>query len=176
MPAPTEALDLRVVARDVLASLANHCQIPTFSSRPGRLTLADAYRVTLLLRAASEARGEKMTGRKIGFTNREMWKVYDVQAPIWGYTTDRTTHELVHTQVQYVKNFAEPRIEPEIMFGLKAAPLPDMNEAAVLDCIEWVSLGYEIVQSIFLTGNLRPPMQSLQMAYTEHCWSGIAMQ
>jgi 2-oxo-3-hexenedioate decarboxylase len=48
-----------------------------------------------------------------------------------------------------VKSFTEPRIEPEIMFGLKAAPLADMNEAALLDCIEWVSLGYEIVQSIF---------------------------
>ena len=35
------------------------------------------------------------------------------------------------------------------MFGLKAPPLPDMNEAALLDCIEWVTLGYEIVQSIF---------------------------
>jgi 2-oxo-3-hexenedioate decarboxylase len=35
------------------------------------------------------------------------------------------------------------------MFGLKAAPLPGMNEAALLDCIEWVTLGYEIVQSIF---------------------------
>jgi 2-oxo-3-hexenedioate decarboxylase len=48
-----------------------------------------------------------------------------------------------------VKDFTEPRIEPEIMFGLKAAPLPGMNEAALLDCIEWVTLGYEIVQSIF---------------------------
>jgi len=35
------------------------------------------------------------------------------------------------------------------MFGLKAAPLPGMNEAALLDCIEWVTLGYEIVQSLF---------------------------
>jgi 2-oxo-3-hexenedioate decarboxylase len=67
-----------------------------------------------MLRAAFEARGEKIIGRKIGFTNREMWKVYGVQAPIWGYVTDRTTHELAHTQVQHVKDFAEPRIEPEI--------------------------------------------------------------
>ena len=48
-----------------------------------------------------------------------------------------------------IKDFTEPRIEPEIMFGLKGAPLPGMNEAALLDCIEWVTLGYEIVQSIF---------------------------
>src|SRR5262249_43467967 len=38
---------------------------------------------------------------------------------------------------------------PEIMFGLGAAPTPDMSDAALMDCIEWVALGYEIVQSIY---------------------------
>jgi 2-oxo-3-hexenedioate decarboxylase len=149
MGAPTATLDVKTIADEVVASLAGHSQIPTFSSRPGGLTLAQAYRLPPLLRAAFEARGEKITGRKIGFTNREMWKVYGVQAPIWGYATNRTTHELAHTPVKRLKDFVEPRIEPEIMFGLKATPLPGMDEAALLDCIEWVSLGYEIVQSIF---------------------------
>ena len=149
MVAPTETLDVKTVADEVVASLAGHSQIPTFTSRPGGLTLAQAYRVMPLLRAAFETRGEKITGRKIGFTNREMWKVYDVQAPVWGYATNRTTHELAYTQALRVNDFADPRIEPEIMFGLKAAPLPGMSEAALLDCIEWASLGYEVVQSIF---------------------------
>jgi len=82
MAALTDALDVKGVANEVVASLAGHCQISTFSSRPGGLTLAEAYRVTPLLRAAFEARGEKITGRKIGFTNREMWKAYGVQSPI----------------------------------------------------------------------------------------------
>jgi 2-oxo-3-hexenedioate decarboxylase len=141
--------DVKAVADDVFASLSSHRQIPTFSSRPGGLTLEQAYQVTALLRAGFEARGEKIIGRKIGFTNREMWKVYGVQSPIWGYVTHRTMHELAHKRIMPVKDFAEPRIEPEIMFGLKAEPLPGMKEAALLDCIEWVSLGYEIVQSIF---------------------------
>src|SRR5262249_4758447 len=119
-----EALDHKAVADEVVASLANHSQIATFSSRLPALTLAQAYRIIPLLRAAFEARGEKITGRKIGFTNREMWKVYGVQSPIWGYSTDRTTFDLAHTSVQHVKDFVEPRIEPEIIFGLKSAPLP----------------------------------------------------
>ena len=147
--ADTDLLDLKAVAEVAVASLTSHNQIPTFSSRPNGLTLADAYRVTPMLRAAFEARGEKIIGRKIGFTNREMWKVYGVQAPVWGYVTDHTARELAHTQVQRVNDFAEPRIEPEIMFGLKAPPSAGMNEAELLDCIEWVSLGYEIVQSIY---------------------------
>ena len=126
MVALPETLDLKAVAGDVVAALASHRQIPTFSSRPGGLALAGAYRVTPLLRAAFEARGEKITGRKIGFTNRTMWKLYGVEAPIWGYATDRTTRELANTKVERVKDFAEPRIEPEIMFGLKSAPSPGM--------------------------------------------------
>ena len=144
-----EALDLKAVADDVLASLSGHRQIPTFSSRPVGLTLDQAYQVTSLVRAAFEARGERIIGRKIGFTNREMWKVYGVQSPFWGYVTDHTLHDLASKRVMFVKDFVEPRIEPEIIFGLKAAPSLGMSEAALLDCIEWVSLGYEIVQSIF---------------------------
>ena len=149
MVPPTESPDLKAIASDVVACLASRHQVPTFSSRPAGLALADAYRVTPLLRAAFEARGEKITGRKIGFTNRTMWKMYGVGAPIWGYATDRTTHELADAPVLCVGDFVEPRIEPEIMFGLKSAPLPGMNDAALLECIAWVSLGYEIVQSIF---------------------------
>jgi 2-keto-4-pentenoate hydratase len=149
MPAPSIAPNIKAISREVLTSLSTHYQIPTFSSRPGGLTLDEAYRVTPMLRAAFEARGEKILGRKIGFTNREMWKVYAAKAPIWGYVTDHTTRPLTSAPMQGVNDFSEPRIEPEIMFGLKAAPSPGMSETALLDCVEWVSLGYEIVQSIY---------------------------
>jgi 2-oxo-3-hexenedioate decarboxylase len=149
MATTIKAPNLKAVADEVLTSLSSHRQIPTFSSRQGGLTLEQAYQVTALLRAGFETRGEKIIGRKIGFTNREMWKVYGVRSPIWGYVTDRTMHELAQVRIVPLKDFSEPRIEPEIMFGLKAAPLPGMDEAALLGCIEWVSLGYEIVQSIF---------------------------
>jgi 2-oxo-3-hexenedioate decarboxylase len=167
MAALTEAPDVKTVADEVVAALAGHYQIPKFSSRPGGLTLAQAYRVAPLLRAAFEARGETITGRKIGFTNREMWKVYGVQSPIWGYITNRTTHELASTQALRIKDFVAPRIEPEIIFGLKAAPLPGMSEAALLDCTEWVALGYEVVQSIFPDWKFAAPD-----AVAAHCVHG----
>ena len=141
--------EIDLIADEVITSLSNHSQIPPFSSRPGSLPLAQAYRVTPLLRAAFEARSERVTGRKIGFTNRQMWEVYGVEAPIWGYTTSRTTHELADVQAVTLKGFSEPRIEPEIMFGLGAAPLPAMSDDELIDCVAWLALGYEIVQSIF---------------------------
>jgi 2-oxo-3-hexenedioate decarboxylase len=141
--------NLEAMADEAIAAITGHRQIQTFSSRPGGLTLDDAYRITSAIRARFEARGEEITGRKIGFTNREMWKLYGVHSPIWGYTTSRTTHDLATTAVVGASDFVEPRIEPEIMFGLRATPLPDMSESALLECIEWVALGYEVVQSIF---------------------------
>lgn len=149
MPTRSDALDLESIAAKVIATLADHGQIPMFSGSRLNLELEDASRVTSLLRAAFEARGETIIGRKIGFTNRDMWEAYGVHAPIWGYCTDRTTFELEDTPVQSVKNFAEPRIEPEIIFGLKKAPLPSMDQSALLDCVDWISLGYEVVQSIY---------------------------
>ncbi len=166
MDRAAEASDIAAIARDAIAAIANHRQIPPFSSQPGGLTLADSYRVTPLLREAFEARGETIVGRKIGFTNREMWKVYGAKAPVWGYVTNRTTHDLALTPTQRIADFVEPRIEPEIMFGMKSAPAPDMDELALLDCIDWVSFGYEVVQSIFPGWKFQAPIRSPPMAYT----------
>jgi 2-oxo-3-hexenedioate decarboxylase len=149
MAAADPTPDIAAIAGDILAALANKRQISPFSSRPSGLSLGDAYRVMPLLRGAFEARGEKITGRKIGFTNSGMWKAYGVGAPIWGYATDRTTRELAHVGAVSAADFLEPRIEPEIMFGLKAAPSPGMNVDGLVDCVDWVALGYEIVQSIY---------------------------
>ena len=44
---------------------------------------------------------------------------------------------------------AEPRIEPEIVFRLAAAPTPGMDERALLGCVDAVAHGFEVVQSIF---------------------------
>jgi 2-oxo-3-hexenedioate decarboxylase len=149
MAASDPSPDLAPIAGDVLAALANKRQISPFSSRPGGLSLGDAYLVTPLLRSAFERRGEKITGRKIGFTNSGMWKAYGVESPIWGYATERTTRDLAQAGTVNAVDFLEPRIEPEIIFGLKAAPSPGMTDDALLDCIDWVALGYEIVQSIY---------------------------
>jgi 2-oxo-3-hexenedioate decarboxylase len=137
------------IATQVVDALANHRPIPPFGRSLDDAAIADAYRVTALLRAAFEARGEKITGRKIGFTNREMWTAHGVAAPIWGYCTDRTTHALADRPLQYTRDFVEPRIEPEIVFGLAEQPAPDMDASALLACVDWVALGYEVVQSIF---------------------------
>lgn len=147
----TIGLDLDRVAAEAISVLGrNGQQIAPFSSRNPALDLSEAYRVTPVVRRLREARGEKVLGRKIGFTNRNIWSQYGVYAPIWGYVYDSTLRDLGDVPGGVpLAAFAEPRIEPEIVFGMSSAPEAGMDERDLLDCIGWIAHGYEIVQSIF---------------------------
>src|SRR5438105_14301745 len=111
------AADIHAIADEVFATIGTGRQILPFTSRMAGLTLDDGYRVTALLNRRREARGEKRLGRKIGFTNRTIWEQYNVYAPIWGFVYDSTVHNLNNMTSLPLAGFAEPRIEPEIVFG-----------------------------------------------------------
>jgi 2-oxo-3-hexenedioate decarboxylase len=145
----SDANDIALVADEAFDAFSAGRQFAPFSTRAGGFTQDQGDRVRPLLRKAFETRGERIVGRKVGFTNRRIWPEYGVSAPNWGFVTDRTLYDLTTTQSLPAANYVEPKIEPEIMFGLDSAPSPQMDDAALLDCIEWVALGYEIVQSIY---------------------------
>lgn len=147
---PDAVTDVQAVAAAVFDVLDTGRQIAPFSSRLPRFDLDEAYRVTAAVRQMLERRGEIPLGRKIGFTNRTIWDEYQIEAPMWGYVYDRTVHDLAGTgSTISLAGLAEPRIEPEIVFGLAVAPNPGMDERVLLGCIDWVAHGYELVQSIF---------------------------
>jgi len=149
MDANNHSQTLRAIAGEAFAALRDARQIVPFSERPAGLSVEDAYRVTPLVRQMYEADGAQVVGRKIGFTNRTIWAQYGVYAPIWGYVFDRSVCDLAAVGALPLKPFSEPRLEPEIVFGLGAAPSAEMDEQALSHCIEWIALGFEIVQSIF---------------------------
>jgi len=139
-----------VLAEEVLASLSQGRQITPLTGRHDGLDLPDAYRVTAAVRRLREARGERVVGRKIGFTNRTIWDEYGVHAPIWGYVHDTTLHDLADLGGSFsLSGVVEPRIEPEIAFGLARAPDAGMSERDLLGCVAWVAHGFEVVQSLF---------------------------
>src|SRR4029077_4632305 len=147
-------MNLEDIAKEVIAVLGTGRQVAPFSKAYPDFGLKEAYQVTAAVRAEREARGERVIGRKIGFTNRTIWAEYGVHTPMWGFLFDTTVRGLPPPRqaAQHpvtLAPFAEPRIEPEIVFRLAAAPSPDMDEAALFGCIDWVALGFEIVQSVF---------------------------
>jgi len=110
--------------------------------------LSGAYRAALAVRALRIARGERPAGFKIGFTNRTIWQRYGVFAPIWGTVWDTTvTHGgSPHGEVG-IARCCEPRIEPEVVFGLATEPPPGATLEQLFGCIEWLAPGFEVVQS-----------------------------
>src|SRR5882672_11844275 len=121
-------------------------EIVPFSERYPGLTPQDGYAAARGLHAERLARGWRPLGRKIGFTNRTIWPRYGVDQPIWGRVYDRTV-QLAESNTATVPltGLVQPRIEPEILFKLRAAPRSaDLRELA--EAIEWVAHSIEIVQ------------------------------
>ncbi len=144
MPAPA------ALAAELLNAAAGRRTLAPLSDRYSGFDLDAAYRVAAEVRALRIARGERPVGRKIGFTNRTIWAEYGVWAPIWGDVYDSTLHALpAEGATADLGAMAEPRIEPEIVFGLAAPVTAGMDEAALLGAIGWVAHGFEIVQSLF---------------------------
>jgi 2-keto-4-pentenoate hydratase len=146
---------------------------------------AQAQRIARDITQLRVARGEKPVGYKIGFTNRSIWPLYGVSRPIWAPVYDTTVTHLPSDTAQIgLGRFVEPRLEPEIVIGLKAAPRDD-SLAAILDAISWVAHGFEIVQSHFpnwkFTAALAHASQGLHGALLigpktviEPCFTGLA--
>jgi len=137
------------IAEEIMAAWAARRQIAPLAARLPSFGLDQAYQVTAALRRIRQARGEQPVGRKIGFTNRTIWDEYQVYAPIWGDMYATTVQETDGSATLDLSPYLEPRIEPEIAFGLARAPGPGMDEAALLACIGWVAHGFEIVHSMF---------------------------
>lgn len=120
------------------------------SARPGGLDLASAYAVADALRQRRIARGERVVGYKIGFTNRSIWARYGVHAPIWGPVWDTTVEAFNGTSHEVsLRGLVQPRLEPEVMFGFARAPARGATRDELAGCLEWVAHGFEIVHTHF---------------------------
>jgi len=147
MPA---ALDLDALAEEMKSAQDAVLQVEPFTSRIPGFDLTSAYEVADLIHRARLNEGARPVGRKIGFTNPDMWAKFGVREPIWAYVYDATVVQLEGTHATCpLGRFVEPKIEPEIVFRFRTAPQPGAPLADVAESIEWVAHGFEIVQSHF---------------------------
>jgi len=116
-----------------------------------------AYDLALGMRKLRVARGEMPKGYKIGFTNRYIWLRYQVCAPIWG-TVRSTTLSFCDGEGEiHLSPSCQPRIEADVVFGMKATPVPNASLKELYNAIEWVAPGFEVVQSHLLDWKFRAP-------------------
>ena len=117
------------------------------ASIPSDVSLA--YQTALQVRQLRVQRGEQPRGFKIGFTNRSIWERYQVFEPIWGTVWD-TTLSFADAQGEGdvdISHMSQPRLEPELVFGMRSTPADDLNPQSLFEAIEWMACGFEIVQS-----------------------------
>jgi 2-keto-4-pentenoate hydratase len=95
---------------------------------------------------------------KVGYANKAMWRVLKLETLVWGHMYDDT--------VQYAKGndatlsiarMISPKIEPEIVFKMKA-PLGAgvADAAAALAAVDWLALGFEIIDCPYADWKFQP--------------------
>jgi len=143
--------DIAALVTDLTRARLEARPLPWPADVPADVPLA--YATALAVRAARSAQGDAPVGYKVGFTNRTIWPRYGVYGPIWGTVWRSSLVQIdaaaPNEGVLSLKGLCEPRIEPEVVFGLREAPPPDCTAAQLVSAIAWVAHGYEIVHTHF---------------------------
>jgi 2-oxo-3-hexenedioate decarboxylase len=151
--------DVRALAEEVASAYANRQSIavPPSGREPG-LTLGDAYAVETELVRLKRANGRYAVGRKIGYANKALWRALKLDTLVWAHMYDDTVLDALHGSTTLaLDRMYSPKIEPEIVFKLKA-PLgaEAVDPAVALAGVEWLALGFEIIDCVFPGWTFQP--------------------
>ncbi len=144
------AAELAALTRRMLDAQDSARQIEPLSSGNEDFDLPAAYAVAGLIHRERVRQRCKPVGRKIGFSNPEMWAIYGVSEPIWAHVYDSTLFRVEDgCATCSLGRFAEPKIEPEIVLHFRDAPPANGSPGDILASIDWIALAFELVQSHF---------------------------
>ncbi len=134
--------EIGVVARELLSAYETGQMVEVPPSERG-FDLDACYAVEWEIKRLREQAGRKVTGRKVGFANKAMWRILKLPTLVWGHMYDDTVHyangNLAEISLPRARSL---KIEPEIMFGLKRSITDEVDAAAALDACEWIAFGY----------------------------------
>ena len=139
--------DTHEVAQRLLDADATATTIEPITASAPEFGMDAAYEVLSEIASARRSDGWAPVGRKIGFTNRTLWELYGVDAPMWAHVWDRTLVRAVDGVAEVdLASLVQPRIEPEVVFGLAGPVPPDGDASMILSAVEWMAAGFEIVR------------------------------
>ena len=151
-------IDPLTLARELRDAVAGRRTVTAPTMRDGGLDLATAYATERELVRLREADGRRTVGVKVGFANKAMWRVLKLDTLVWAHMYDDTVRHAVNNEAtlslgeRYV-----PKLEPEIVFKLRAPLGAGVTEAAAaLEAVEWIALGFEIVDCPYHDWKLQP--------------------
>ncbi|HXD17082.1 MAG TPA: hypothetical protein VN654_08695 [Vicinamibacterales bacterium] len=161
------AIDPAAVAQELIDAYEAGDLLPqTLSSREG-FDLATAYAVEAELARRRKESGRTVVGRKVAFGNQAVLDKLKLKTVAWGSIYDDTVHQAGAADATPVPFTYAPKLEPEIVFKLKSPVTGDpADPVAILQSVEWLSLGYEIVDCPFPEWQFQP--QDLVAAFGFH--------
>ena len=153
------ALQTTDLARELLAAHAGGVIVPaTPSSRDPGFDMAAAQHVEREISRLRKAEGRSTVGRKVGFANKAMWRILKLDTLAWAHMYDDTVTYASNNRATFaLEGRIAPRIEPEIVFKLRA-PMAgrSADAAAILGAVEWLALGFEINDCVFPNWEFQP--------------------
>lgn len=129
------------------------------SGRDPSFDLTTAYTVEAEVVRLRRASSHATVGRKVGYANRAAWRVLKLNTLVWAHMYDDTVQFAGnHIASLSLEHRASPKIEPEIVFRLKRPLVSsgDLDASAVLDSVEWLALGFEIIDCPFPDWKFQP--------------------
>ena len=153
MPEPTD------IARELLVARSNRQILPALlTARDPGFDLSAAYAVEGAIVRLRRAEGRSTVGRKVGYANKAVWRALKLESLVWAHMYDDTVQFADGDAATLViGRMVAPKIEPEIVFKLRR-PLDGTSDAAsALDAVEWIALGFEIIDCPFAEWKFQPP-------------------
>jgi 2-keto-4-pentenoate hydratase len=151
-------IDIAAIAVELLDAYDHGKPTPSIAERDPGFDWNAAYDAAAEIVTLRRARGERCVGRKIGFTNRNIWPEYGATSPIWAHVYDNT---LIHAKNNWasvsLRGSVAPRLEPEIAFKLRG-PVPSgcTDPMTILQSIAWLAPSFEIVDCHFVDWKFKP--------------------
>jgi 2-oxo-3-hexenedioate decarboxylase len=150
-------IDITGLAAELLSAYSTgDAMVEPPSLRYPGFDLTAAYAVEAHLTKLRRERGRSTVGRKVGYASKALWRRLKLDTLVWARMYDDT--------VKYADNgvaslslagMCSPRIEPEIVFKLKERILIQIEDAP-LQAVEWLALGFEIVDCVFRDWRFQP--------------------
>jgi len=151
-------IDASTAAARIRGAFAARETIAPFSSDDPAFDLAAAYAVERELVRLRRAEGRRTVGRKVGFANKAVWRVMKLDTLVWASMYDDTVRFATGGAATLsTASMIAPKIEPEIVFKL-ASPIggDTADPAAVLGAVEWIALGFEIIDCPYPDWKFQP--------------------
>ncbi|MGE0125976.1 MAG: 2-keto-4-pentenoate hydratase [Vicinamibacterales bacterium] len=153
------AASVAAMADEIVAAYAARTPIPAFTGREGGLDLATAYAVEAELSGRRRAAGRRRVGVKAGYANKAVWRALKLDTLAWASMYDDTvTMASGYEATLVVRRMIAPRIEPEIVVKLATGLPAGLTEPVeVLQHVEWIALGFEVIDPPYVDGTFLPP-------------------